>query len=131
MTLSVFRPTDGIGMAKKRRSRGMRGAGAIDQLPSGRWRLRVPLETGGRATYGTYVTEELAAVAQSYRGTLDCDRTHLAKHGVNHGLHACTFDLALLTTCGEKPMQRFDMAPRCHQACQGIALGDKRMLHVR
>ena len=52
-------------MAKKRRSRGMRGAGAIDQLPGGRWRLRVPLDTGGRATYGTYVTEELAVVAQS------------------------------------------------------------------
>jgi integrase len=43
----------------------MRGAGAIDQLPGGRWRLRVPLDTGGRATYGTYVTEELAVVAQS------------------------------------------------------------------
>jgi integrase len=43
----------------------MRGAGAIDQLPSGRWRLRVPLDAGGRATYGTYATEELAAVAQS------------------------------------------------------------------
>ncbi len=52
-------------MAKRRRSRGIRGAGAIDQLPSGRWRLRVPLATGGRATYGTYATEELAAVAQS------------------------------------------------------------------
>ena len=38
----------------------MRGAGAIDQLPSGRWRLRVPLNTGARATYGAYVTEELA-----------------------------------------------------------------------
>ena len=43
----------------------MRGAGAIDQLPGGRWRLRVPLDTGGRATYGTYATEELAALAQS------------------------------------------------------------------
>jgi len=42
----------------------MRGTGAIDQLPSGRWRLRVPVD-GGRATYGTYATEELAAVAQS------------------------------------------------------------------
>jgi hypothetical protein len=52
-------------MAKRRRSRGMRGAGAIDQLPSGRWRLRVPVDTGGRATYGTYISEELAAVAQS------------------------------------------------------------------
>jgi integrase len=27
--------------------------------------LRVPLDTGGRATYGTYATEELAALAQS------------------------------------------------------------------
>jgi hypothetical protein len=52
-------------MAKRRRSRGLRGAGTIDQLPSGRWRLRVPQDTGGRATYGTYDTEELAAKAQA------------------------------------------------------------------
>ena len=52
-------------MARRRRSRGLRGAGTIDQLPSGRWRLRVPLDAGGRATYGTYVTEELAAEAQA------------------------------------------------------------------
>jgi integrase len=52
-------------MAKRRRHRGLRGVGTIDQMPSGRWRLRVPLEDGGRATYGTYVTEELAAAAQS------------------------------------------------------------------
>jgi NTE family protein len=31
-------------MAKKRRSRGMRGAGAIDQLPGGRWRLLLDVE---------------------------------------------------------------------------------------
>ncbi len=39
--------------------------GAIDQLPSGRWRLRVPLDDGRRATYGTYATEEQAGEAQA------------------------------------------------------------------
>jgi hypothetical protein len=43
----------------------MRGAGAIDQLPGGRRRLRVPIDDGARATYGTYATEVLAALAQS------------------------------------------------------------------
>ena len=52
-------------MARRKRQRGLRGAGAIDQVSSGRWRLRVPLEDGGRATYGTYDTEELAAEAQA------------------------------------------------------------------
>jgi integrase len=52
-------------MARRKRQRGLRGAGAIDQLPSGRWRLRVPLEDGWRPTYGTYATEELAADAQA------------------------------------------------------------------
>lgn len=52
-------------MARRRRQRGTRGAGAIDQLPSGRWRLRVPLEGGRRATYGTYVTEAQAGEAQA------------------------------------------------------------------
>ena len=52
-------PTDGIGMANKRRSQSMQGAGAIDQLPGRRWRLRVPLDTGGRLTYGTHVTERV------------------------------------------------------------------------
>jgi integrase len=49
----------------RRRKRGVRGVGTIDQLPSGRWRLRVPLEGGGRATYGTYLTEEQAGAAQA------------------------------------------------------------------
>ena len=49
----------------RRRKRGLRGVGTIDQMPSGRWRLRVPLDGGGRATYGTYVTEELASAAQA------------------------------------------------------------------
>lgn len=52
-------------MARRKRHRGLRGAGAIDQLPSGRWRLRVPLDDGRRGTYGTYPTEELAAEAQA------------------------------------------------------------------
>jgi integrase len=49
----------------RRRKRGLRGVGTIDQMPSGRWRLRVPLEGGGRATYGTFATEELAGAAQA------------------------------------------------------------------
>ena len=49
----------------RRRKRGVRGVGTIDRLPSGRWRLRVPLDGGGRATYGTYVTEEQAGAAQA------------------------------------------------------------------
>ena len=51
-------------MAKRRRSRGIQGAGTITQLPSGRWRLRVSIE-GRQATYGTYLTEDLAADAQA------------------------------------------------------------------
>jgi integrase len=51
-------------MAKRRRSRGIQGAGTITQLPSGRWRLRVSIE-GRQATYGTYPSEELAADAQA------------------------------------------------------------------
>ena len=51
-------------MAKRRRSRGIRGAGTITQLPSGRWRLRVTL--GERqVTYGTYLTEDQASDAQA------------------------------------------------------------------
>jgi integrase len=51
-------------MAKRRRSRGIRGAGTITQLPSGRWRLRVTL--GERQlTYGTYLTEDQASDAQA------------------------------------------------------------------
>ncbi|MDQ6837672.1 MAG: tyrosine-type recombinase/integrase, partial [Actinomycetota bacterium] len=52
-------------MARRKRQRGPRGVGAIDQLPSGRWRLRVPLDDGRRATYGTYVTDALAGEAQA------------------------------------------------------------------
>jgi hypothetical protein len=51
-------------MAKRRRSRGIQGAGTITRLPSGRWRLRVTFE-GRQVTYGTYLTEELAADAQA------------------------------------------------------------------
>ena len=51
-------------MAKRRRSRGIRGAGTITQLPSGRWRLRVTL--GDRqVTYGTFPTEDEASDAQA------------------------------------------------------------------
>jgi hypothetical protein len=51
-------------MARTRRIRGLNGAGTITQLPSGRWRLRVTI--GGRQfTYGTYLTEYLAADAQA------------------------------------------------------------------
>ena len=46
--------SDGEHDGKRRRSRGIRGAGTITQLPSGRWRLRVTL--GERqVTYGTYL----------------------------------------------------------------------------
>lgn len=48
----------------RRRKRGIRGAGTISQLPSGRWRLRVPLD-GRQVTYGTYPTEEQAGNAQA------------------------------------------------------------------
>jgi hypothetical protein len=51
-------------MAKRRRSRGIQGAGTITQLPSGRWRLRVSIK-GRQATYGTYLTEDLAADARA------------------------------------------------------------------
>src|ERR1700728_5470233 len=51
-------------MAKRRRSRAIQGAGTITQLPSGRWRLRVTID-GRQATYGTYLTEDLAADAQA------------------------------------------------------------------
>ena len=51
-------------MAKRRRSRGIQGASTITQLPSGRWRLRVTFD-GRQVTYGTYLTEDLAADAQA------------------------------------------------------------------
>jgi integrase len=47
------------------RKRSIRGAGTIDHLRSGRWRLRVPIGGGGKATYGIFPTEELAAQAQA------------------------------------------------------------------
>lgn len=52
-------------MARRKRQRAFHGAGTIDQQTSGRWRLRVTLEDGSRATYGYYDTEELAAEAQA------------------------------------------------------------------
>ena len=49
---------------KRRRSRGIRGAGSIAQEPSGRWRLRVTY-FGRQVDYGTYLTEDLACDAQA------------------------------------------------------------------
>src|ERR1700677_4144676 len=51
-------------VARKKRQRGLNDGGAIDQRPSGRWRLRVSLD-GRQVTYGTYETEEEAARAQA------------------------------------------------------------------
>jgi hypothetical protein len=51
-------------MAKRKRTRGVRGTGTITQLPGGQWRLRVTM--GGRQVdYGFYATEELAGDAQA------------------------------------------------------------------
>lgn len=51
-------------MARKKRQRGLNDGGAVDQRPSGRWRLRVSLD-GRQVTYGTYETEDQAATAQA------------------------------------------------------------------
>lgn len=51
-------------MARRKRRRAPNEGGSIDQLPSGRWRLRVRLD-GGQVTYGTYETEEGAFSAQA------------------------------------------------------------------
>ncbi len=51
-------------MARRNRRRAANDGGSIDQLPSGRWRLRVRLLEGQR-TYGTYETEEEAFRAQA------------------------------------------------------------------
>jgi integrase len=51
-------------MAKRRRTRGIRGAGTIAKRPDGRWRLRVSVD-GRQVTYGTYSTEDQAADAQA------------------------------------------------------------------
>jgi integrase len=51
-------------VARKKRQRGLNDGGAIDQRPSGRWRLRVSLD-GRQVTYGTYETEDEAASAQA------------------------------------------------------------------
>jgi len=51
-------------MAKRRRTRGIRGAGTIIQLPGGQWRLRVSMG-GCQVDYGFYATEELAGDAQA------------------------------------------------------------------
>jgi hypothetical protein len=51
-------------VAKKKRQRGLNDGGAIDQRPSGRWRLRVSLD-GRQVIYGTYETEDEAATAQA------------------------------------------------------------------
>ncbi len=41
-------------------TRGRAGTGSVDQLPSGRWRVRVTDSSGERKTLGTYATEEEA-----------------------------------------------------------------------
>jgi hypothetical protein len=51
-------------MTRRRRTRGMRGAGTIAKRPDGRWRLRVSIN-GRQVTYGTYSTEDRAADAQA------------------------------------------------------------------
>ena len=51
-------------MTRRRRTRGMRGAGTIAKRPDGRWRLRVSID-GRQVTYGTYSTEDQAADAQA------------------------------------------------------------------
>jgi hypothetical protein len=51
-------------MTKRRRIRGIQGAGTITELPSGRWRLRVTV-AGRQVTYGTYASEGLAVDAQA------------------------------------------------------------------
>lgn len=50
-------------MARRIRKRSIRGGGTIDQMPSGRWRLRVAI-AGKKITYGIYSTEEAAITAQ-------------------------------------------------------------------
>jgi hypothetical protein len=40
----------------------VRGAGTIAKRPDGQWRLQVPID-GRQVTYGTYSTEDQAAVA--------------------------------------------------------------------
>lgn len=51
-------------MAKRKRLRAPNDGGSIDQLPSGRWRLRVRLE-GRQVTYGLFESEEEAFQAQA------------------------------------------------------------------
>ena len=51
-------------MAKRRRLRAPNDGGSIDQLPSGRWRLRVRLD-GRQVTYGLFESEEEAFQAQA------------------------------------------------------------------
>ena len=46
------------------RRRGRRGAGTLEQLANGRWRLKVSHD-GRKVTYGTYATEDEAATAQA------------------------------------------------------------------
>ena len=51
-------------MPKRKRRRAPNDGGSIDQLPSGRWRLRVRLD-GRQATYGLFESEEDAFQAQA------------------------------------------------------------------
>jgi hypothetical protein len=51
-------------MAKRKRLRAPNDGGSMDQLPSGRWRLRVRLD-GRQATYGLFESEEEAFQAQA------------------------------------------------------------------
>ncbi|HET9060010.1 MAG TPA: tyrosine-type recombinase/integrase [Acidimicrobiales bacterium] len=52
-------------MARRRRLRAPNDGGSIDQLPSGRWRLRVRPEDGKQVTYGIFDTEEEAFQGQA------------------------------------------------------------------
>ena len=51
-------------MPRRKRRRAPNEGGTIDQLPSGRWRLRVRLD-GRQVSYGVYETEEAAFQAQA------------------------------------------------------------------
>jgi hypothetical protein len=51
-------------MTRRKRQRGPNDGGGIDQLGSGRWRLRVRVD-GHQLTYGIYDTEEQAFEAQA------------------------------------------------------------------
>jgi integrase len=61
------------------------GTGTIDQLPSGRWRVRIPDGTGGRLLVGTYATwdeaEHARRVALQARHQIPSGRVSLGSYG--------------------------------------------------